>query len=224
MTIDSLEKHLGLLKEDILKMGSLLQEQICKAIRSLVDKDLAMAREVVAKDDIIDKMELDIENKCLCLIALKQPLAGDLRFIGTALRIIVDLERMGDHAEDIAEITIDLYEQPYIKPLIDIPQMAKITKEMVTIALKALIDGDVSLAMSLVAMERQVDALYDEVFRELLSYMMRDQSNIPHATSLLLVAGHLERIADHATNLGEMVIYVVEGRRVDINVLARASE
>lgn len=224
MAIDSLENHLGLLKEEILKMGSLLQEQICKSIRSLVDKDLDLAREVIAKDDIIDKMELDIENKCLCLIALKQPLAGDLRFIGTALRIIVDLERMGDHAEDIAEITMALYDQTYIKPLIDIPKMAKITKEMVTIALKALIDTDVSLAMSLVAMERQVDTLYDEVFRELLSYMMRDQSNIPQATSLLLVAGHLERIADHATNLGEMVIYVVDGRRVDLNVLARGEK
>jgi len=202
-------------------MGRLLQNQIYKSIRSLVDKDLVLAQEVIAKDDIIDKMELDIERKCLCLIALKQPLAGDLRFIGTALRIIVDLERMGDHAEDIAKIAIDLHEQTYMKPLIDIPKMAQIAEDMVVIALKAFVDGDTAMAMSLVAMEKQVDALYDEVFRELLSYMMRDQGNIPQATSLLLVAGHLERIADHATNLGEMVIYIVEGKRVDINVLAR---
>lgn len=221
MSTDSLENRLSDLKEDILKMGRLLQEQIYKSIRSLVDKDLTLAREVIEKDDIIDKMELDIEKKCLCLIALKQPLAGDLRFIGTTLRIIVDLERMGDHAEDIAEIAIDLYEQTYMKPLIDIPKMAQIAEDMVVIALKAFVDGDTALAMSLVAMEQQVDALYDEVFRELLSYMMRDQGNIPQATSLLLVAGHLERIADHATNLGEMVIYIVEGKRVDINVLAR---
>jgi phosphate transport system protein len=216
-----LENRLSSLKEDILKMGRLLQEQIYKSIRSLVDKDLELAREVIEKDDIIDKMELDIENKCLCLIALKQPMAGDLRFIGTALRIIVDLERMGDHAEDIAEIAIDLYEQTYMKPLIDIPKMAQIAEDMVVIALKAFVDGDTSLAMSLVAMEKQVDNLYDEVFKELLSYMMHDQNNIPQATSLLLVAGHLERIADHATNLGEMVIYIVEGKRVDINVIAR---
>jgi len=221
LSSDSLENRLVSLKEDILKMGRLLQNQIYKSIRSLVDKDLVLAQEVIAKDDIIDKMELDIERKCLCLIALKQPLAGDLRFIGTALRIIVDLERMGDHAEDIAKIAIDLHEQTYMKPLIDIPKMAQIAEDMVVIALKAFVDGDTAMAMSLVAMEKQVDALYDEVFRELLSYMMRDQGNIPQATSLLLVAGHLERIADHATNLGEMVIYIVEGKRVDINVLAR---
>lgn len=222
MTIDSLENQLRLLKEDILKMGSLLQEQIYKSNRSMTEKNMELAREVIEKDDIVDQMELDIEKKCLYLIALKQPLAKDLRFIGTTLRIIVDIERMGDHAEDIAKIAIDLYEQTYMKPLIDIPKMAQIAQDMVVTAMKAFIDGDVALAMSLVAMEKQVEALYNEVFRELLSYMMRDQGNIPQATSLLLAAGHLERIADHATNVGEMVVYMVEGKRVDINVLARS--
>ncbi|PKM77189.1 MAG: phosphate transport system regulatory protein PhoU [Firmicutes bacterium HGW-Firmicutes-15] len=222
MAIDSLDNQLEILKEDILKMGSLLQEQVYKSNRSLTEKNMELAREVIEKDDILDQMELDIEKKCLYLIALKQPLARDLRFIGTALRIIVDIERMGDHAEDIAKIAIDLYEQTYMKPLIDIPKMAQIAEDMVVTAMKAFIDGDVALAMNLVAMEKQVEALYNEVFRELLSYMMRDQGNIPQATSLLLVAGHLERIADHATNLGEMVIYVVEGRRVDINVMSRS--
>jgi len=203
-------------------MGSLLQEQIYKSNRSMTEKNMELAREVIEKDDIVDQMELDIEKKCLYLIALKQPLAKDLRFIGTTLRIIVDIERMGDHAEDIAKIAIDLYEQTYMKPLIDIPKMAQIAQDMVVTAMKAFIDGDVALAMSLVAMEKQVEALYNEVFRELLSYMMRDQGNIPQATSLLLAAGHLERIADHATNVGEMVVYMVEGKRVDINVLARS--
>jgi len=222
MAIDSLEQQLEILKEEILKMGSLLQEQIFKANRSLTDKNLELAREVIANDDFIDQMELDIEKKCLCLIALKQPLAKDLRFIGTALRLIVDLERMGDHAEDIAKIAIDLYEQTYMKPLIDIPKMAQVAQEMVIVAMRAFISGDVEMAMSLVEMEKKIEDLYQEVFKELLSYMMRDQGNIPQATALLLVAGHLERIADHATNLGEMVIYVVEGRRVDINVMARS--
>jgi len=222
VAIDSLESQLGVLKEDILKMGRLLQEQIYKSIRSLTEKNLVLAREVIAKDDVLDKMELDIEKKCLCLIALKQPMAKDLRFIGTALRIIVDLERMGDHAEDIANMTIDLYDQPYMKPLIDIPRMAQIAEDMVKIAMQAFIEEDVNLAMSLVDMEKQVDGLYDAVFKELLSYMMRDQGYIPQATSLLLIAGHLERIADHATNLSEMVIYIVEGRRIDINVMARS--
>lgn len=221
MVIDTLENELVKLKEEIMKMGYLLEEQIFKAVKSLVDKDLKMAQEVISRDDIIDRMELEIEKKCLQLIAMKQPMAGDLRFIGTALRIIVDMERMADHAEDISEITIRLYEQTYIKPLIDIPRMAKIAEEMVRIALKALIDADVNLAMCLVDLERQSDELYEQVFRDLLTYMMQDTQNIPQATDLLLVAGHLERIADHATNLGEMVIYTVEGRRVDINVLAR---
>lgn len=221
---DSLENRLLRLKEDVLKMGRLLQEQIAKSIRSLVDKDLDLAREVISKDDILDKMTWDIENNCLLLLALKQPMASDLRFIGTVLRIIVDLERMGDHAEDIAEIAIDLYNQTYMKPLIDIPKMANIADEMVLIGLQAFIEADTNLAMSLAAMEKQVDHLYNEVFNELLTYMMRDQGNIPQATSLLLVAGHLERIADHATNLGEMVIYFVEGKRVDINVIARNQE
>ncbi|MCX5779921.1 MAG: phosphate signaling complex protein PhoU [Firmicutes bacterium] len=222
MAIDSLENQLENLKDDILKMGSLLQEQIYKSNRSLTEKNMELAQEVIEKDDILDQMELEIEKKCLYLIALKQPLAKDLRFIGTALRIIVDIERMGDHAEDIAQIAINLYEQTYMKPLIDIPKMAKIAEDMIVTAMKAFIDGDVELAMSLVAMEQRVEDLYNEVFRELLSYMMRDQGNIPQATSLLLVAGHLERIADHATNFGEMVIYMVDGRRVDLNVMARS--
>ncbi|HPT68761.1 MAG TPA: phosphate signaling complex protein PhoU [Syntrophomonas sp.] len=221
MVVDNLEIELKKLKEEILKMGRLLEEQIYKAVKSLVGKDIELAKEVIARDDIIDAMTLEIENKCLQLIALKQPMACDLRFIGTALRIIVDMERMADHAEDICEITIRLHDQKYIKPLIDIPRMSEIAEEMVRIALKAYVDGDVNLAMSLVEMERQSDNLYEQVYRDLLLYMMQDAHNIPQASDLLLVAGHLERIADHATNLGEMVVYNVEGRRVDINVLAR---
>lgn len=224
MSKDSLQCQLKLLKEDILKMGRLLQEQIFKSVQSLIDKNVVLAAEVIARDDILDKMELDIENKCLSLIALKQPMAKDLRFIGTAQRIVVDLERMGDHAEDIAEMTIALYEQPYMKPLIDIPKMAQIAEDMVKVAIRAFIDEDINLAMTLVEMEKEVDHLYDVVFQDLVAYMMRDKSFIPQSASLLLIAGHLERIADHATNLGEMVIYIVEGRRVDINVLARSEE
>jgi phosphate transport system protein len=221
MVVETLENELAKVKEELMKMGCLLEEQIFKAVKSLVDKDLELAHEVIARDDIIDKKELEIEKKCLQLVALKQPMARDLRFIGAALRIIVDMERMADHAEDICEITIRLYDQTYIKPLIDIPRMAQIAQEMVKIALQAFIDGNVELAMSLVEMESQSDNLYEQVYRDLLTYMMQDAHNIPQASDLLLVAGHLERIADHATNLAEMVIYNVEGRRIDINVLAR---
>ncbi|KUG04914.1 phosphate transport system regulatory protein phou [hydrocarbon metagenome] len=221
MVNESMGHELQQLKEDLLKMGRLLEEQIARAVKALVDKDIDMAREVIEKDDIIDQMELDIEKNCLRLIALKQPMARDLRFIATALRIIVDIERMADHAEDISEVCIALYPQKYIKPLIDIPRMANIVSMMVERALQALIKEDIDMAMSIVPLEQEIDALYQQIFRELLSYMMQDPATIPQAASLLLVAGHLERIGDHATNIAEMVIYVVDGRRIDLNVIAR---
>lgn len=221
MANGSLQSELENVKEDILKMGRLLQDQVARAVKALVEKDMALAQEVIAKDDLVDKMELDLEKKCLSLIALKQPMAGDLRLIGTVLRIIVDIERMADLAEDIAEIAVKLHDQKYIKPLIDIPRMAQLAQDMIEISLKAFIDQNVDLAMSLITMEQEMDALYDQVFRELLSYMMQDQRNIAQSTSLLIIAVHLERIGDHATNVGEMVIYVVEGKRLDLNELAR---
>lgn len=221
MVNDNLQNELTRLKEEILKMGRLLEEQVYKSVKSLVEKDLDLANKVIAADDIIDKMEFDIEKKTLGLIALKQPMAKDLRLIATILRMIIDIERMADHAEDIARITISLYEQPYIKRLIDIPRMSEIGREMIRIALDGFIYENIDKAMSLIPMEEQMDALYDQIFRELLSYMMQDPKTIAQATELLLVAGHLERIGDHATNIGEMVVYIVEGRRVDFNELAR---
>ncbi|WP_061214210.1 phosphate signaling complex protein PhoU [Syntrophomonas wolfei] len=223
MINETLACEMEKLKEEILKMGRLLEEQLYKAVKSLVEKNLELAREVIAHDDLIDQMEMDIEKKSLGILALKQPMASDLRLIGTALRIIVDIERMADHAEDIAHLTIDLYDQVYIKPLIDIPRMAAIVQKMLEKALKAFVNHDVNLAMSLIPLEEEIDNLYDQIFRELLSYMMQDPKNIPQATSLLLVAGHIERIGDHATNLAEMVVYLVEGKRIDLNRMARKS-
>lgn len=222
MFLDSLEKKIEGLKEDLLKMGSLLQEQIYNADLALFNKDMDLAREVIRKEDIIDEMHGDIEEKALLLIALKQPMAKDLRFIATALRFIIDMERMADHAEGIAKIAIRLYDEPYMKPLIDIPKMAKLAQDMVQIAMQSFIAGDVALAMSLVPMENEVDALYTTVYNDLVAFMTRDPSTIAQATSLLLVAGHLERIADRSTNMGEMVVYLIEGRRIDMNVIARA--
>jgi len=132
------------------------------------------------------------------------------------------MERMADHAEGIAKIAIRLYDEPYMKPLIDIPKMAKLAQDMVQIAMQSFIAGDVALAMSLVPMENEVDALYTTVYNDLVAFMTRDPSTIAQATSLLLVAGHLERIADRSTNMGEMVVYLIEGRRIDMNVIARA--
>jgi phosphate transport system protein len=224
MAHEALQNELDKLSEEVLKMGRLLEEQIHNAVKALIDKDVNLAEQVIEKDEIIDQMENDIERKSLSLIALKQPMAGDLRLTGSFLRLIIDIERMADHAEDIARIALDLHEQTYIKPLIDIPRMAKLGQDMVDVAMKAFIERDVDLAMSIVPMEIEMDGLYDQVFRELLLYMMQDHRNIAQATSLLLVAGHLERIADHATNLAEIVVFVVEGRRIDINARARRRE
>ena len=148
-------------------------------------------------------------------------MASDLRLIGTVLRMIVDIERMADHAEDIATIAIELYEDKYIKPLIDIPRMSKLAQDMIEKALLAFIEEDVDRVNELIPLEIEMDNLYDQTFRELLSYMLQDQKNIPQATQLLLVAGHLERLGDHATNLGECVIYTVKGERLDLNAIAR---
>jgi len=219
---DSLESQLEVLKEDLLRMGTLLQEQIFNADLALFNKDMDLAREVVVKEDIIDQMHSDIEKRVLLMIALKQPMARDLRFIATALHFIIDMERMADHAEGIAKIAIRLYDEPYMKPLIDIPKMARKAQEMVHIAMQSFIAGDVALAMSLVPLEKEVDVLYMRVYDELVEYMKRDPSTVAQATALLLVAGHLERVADLATNLGEMVIYLIEGRRIDLNVIARS--
>lgn len=218
---DLLTEELEKVKEELLKMARLLEDQLFKSIKCLADKNLALAKEVISAEDLVDQMELEIEKKALGLIALKQPMAKDLRFIATVLRMIVDMERMADHAEEIAIIAIELRDQAYIKPLIDIPRMGANAVQMVEKAIKALIEEDSDLVLGLVAMEREMDGLYKQIFRELLSYMMQDAKNIPQATSLLLVAGHLERIGDHATNLGEMVLYLIDGKRVDLNKIAR---
>lgn len=209
------------LQRELLKMGTLVEELIFKAVKSMVNKDAALAQEVIDTDDVVDRMALDIESKCLSLIALQQPMARDLRTIGLALRFIIDLERMGDHASGIAKITIRLKDQEYIKPLIDIPRMGDISREMLKKSLKSYLEEDASLSWALVEDERIMDALYKQIFRELLAFMMQDPRTIDQATSLLLAAGHLERIGDHITNLGEMVIYMLEGTRLDLNRIAR---
>jgi len=221
MAHDSLRDELDRLKDDLLKMGRLLQQQVDNAVKALTGKDIRLAQKVIKNDDLIDDMELDIEKRTLGLIALKQPLARDLRLIAGIFRIIIDIERMADHAEDIAHIADDLHEQVYIKPLIDIPRMAAVAQDMLEKALKAFTAEDYDLAMTLVPLEKELDGLYEQVFNELLIYMMRDQKNIPQATALLLIAGHLERIGDHTTNIAEMVVYVVEGRRIDLNRISR---
>ena len=205
------------LKQEILRMGSLVEQAIHNAVQSLVMRNVTLAEEVIAGDSVIDQMELDIENICLKLIATQQPIAGDLRKISTAFKIITDLERMGDLALDIAKVTIRLAGQRLIKPLVDIPRMAVLAQQLVKDGLDAYVNGDVELARTLSNKDDEVDHIYAQIFRELLTYMMEDPKTITQATSLLFVGRHIERIADHATNIAERVIFQVTGERSNLN-------
>lgn len=213
----SFDRALENLQREILRMGSLVEEAIFRAVDSLAKKDSFLAKEVIAGDQVIDQLELEIEDECLKLIATQQPMAGDLRRIGMAFKIITDLERMGDYAVDIARVTIRLEGQALIKPLVDIPKMAKLAQEMVRDCLDAYVRSDVELAASLKKKDDEIDYLYNCIFTELLEIMSRDPSTIPQATYLLFVGRYIERIADHATNIGERVIFLVTGCRTDLN-------
>ncbi|MGE5591934.1 MAG: phosphate signaling complex protein PhoU [Bacillota bacterium] len=217
MSRETFHEQLEDLQKELLKMGTLVEEAIHRAVRSLAEKDSDLARQVIEQDDAIDNLELEIEKLCLSLFGLQQPVAVDLRLIGTALKFITDLERMGDHAVDIAKITLRLEGQPLIKPLIDIPRMAELAETMVREALAAYVNRDPQQAYTMIARDDEIDALYGQIFRELLSYMMEDPRAIHQATYLTFVAMYLERIADHATNLGEWTIYMVTGERKELN-------
>lgn len=217
MTRQSYKEEVESLRNDLLKMAHLVEKSIIKSVESLANKDIEMARKIIDDDDIIDDMEHDIEKRCLRLLALQQPMASDLRAIGTALKIITDLERIADHASDIAKVTIRLDGQPLIKPLIDIPRMAHIAESMIHDVLTAFVEGDVELAEEVSKRDDDVDNLYAQIFRELLLIMMEDPRTITQATYLLFVAQYLERVADHVTNLSEWVIYMVTGERKELN-------
>ena len=205
------------LQQEILKMGSLVEENITSAIDALAKQDLELMEKVIKQEEKIDQMEIEVEETCMKLIATQQPMAKDLRIIGTALKIITDLERMGDYAEDIAKVTKRIKDEKLIKPLVDIPRMALITQEMVHLALEAYVKQSQEQAYRLGDSDDEVDQLHKQVFRELLLLMMENPRTINQATQLLFVSRSLERIADHTTNIGEKVIYLVTGKRVQIN-------
>ncbi len=209
---------LEVLQQDLLRMGALVEESIFKAVRALTDQNPDLAREILAGDDRIDEMEIDIETRSLGLIALQQPMAGDLRILGTALKAVTDLERIADHSVDIAKVVLRMNRQPWIKPLIDIPRMAGIVEGMVRDGLTAYIRRDTALAESLAQRDDEVDSLYARIFHEMIELMLSSQSAVEQATQLMMVSQHLERIGDHATNIGEWVIYMVQGVRRDLNL------
>jgi len=204
------QKELEELKGNLLKMAALVDETIRDAVRSLVKRDSELAQQTFAKEDRINSLEIVIDDMCLRLLALRQPMAVDLRFITAAMKIITDLERMGDQAVNIAERAISLNQEPQLKPYIDIPRMAEITQSMVKDVLDAFVTKDSKLARSVCERDDLVDGLNDQVFRELLTYMMSDPKTTPRAVHLMIVCRCLERIADHATNIAEDVIFMVD--------------
>jgi phosphate transport system protein len=218
VTRKSFHEQLDELQQSVLKMGTMVEQAIFNAVKSLKARDEILARQVIDGDDTIDDLHLQIEDDCVRLLALQQPMASDLRVISAVLKIVNDLERIADHASDVSKVTIRISGQPLIKPLIDIPRMSEITQTMLRVSLDAFMRRDASQVEQLIEYDHEVDALYQQIFRELLTFMMEDPRTIRQATHLLFVARHLERMADYCTNLGEAVYYMVKGERKDLNV------
>jgi phosphate transport system protein len=206
------QRELETLKENLLKMATLVEEAIQNAIESLVKRDDELAKKTFQGEDQINALEITIDDMCLKLLALRQPMAVDLRFITSAMKIVTDLERMGDQAVNIAERAVSLNQAPQLKPYIDIPRMAEIAQSMVKDVLDSFVKGDSKLARSVCERDDVVDGLNDQVFRELLTYMISDPKTITRAVHVMIVSRCLERIADHATNIAEDVIFVVDAR------------
>ncbi|MDR5695359.1 MAG: phosphate signaling complex protein PhoU [Armatimonadota bacterium] len=215
---EAFDRELQALQEDLLEMARATGEQIHRAVEALKALDVDLADTIIAADYFIDQMQDQLEQRCVRLLATQQPMGRDLRAIMAAFAIGIDLERMADHAEGIAKATKRLSGRPHLKPLIDIPRMEEIFQGMLADALNAYINRDPDLAERMTAQDDVVDALRTQVFRELLTIMMEDPRTISQALDLILVAQHLERAADHATNIGERVIYMVTGELKELNV------
>ncbi len=210
-----LDEELKELNKDILKMGVYAQEAIYKSIEALKNRDKSQAQEIIKADNDIDELELIIDEKCIDLIARYQPMAGDLRFITTGMKINAELERIADLAVDIAQRVIELVEMPLLKPLIDIPKLSSVAQKMVGDAIDAFIKNDVALAKGVMSADNEADNLRDKVTDELINdYMKKDPNTADRAVPLLLIARFLERICDHATNIAEDIVYMVEAKVV----------
>jgi len=207
-------EELEALKQTLLAMGGLVEDQIRRVMTALRERDSALAQEVIERDAQVNTYDVEVDEKCVELLALHQPTAKDLRFITTAMKIVTDLERIGDQAVNIAQRTLELNREPQLKPYIDLPRMADRAQAMVKESLDAFVSGDTALARKVCAADNEVDGLKEQIFRELLTFMMEDAKTIPRAIRLILVSRFLERVADHATNIAEMVIYMIESKMV----------
>ena len=209
------DRELAGLQTQLSEMGDLVQFATRSALEALRNQDAELARQVIAADDVLDNLHDDLETKCVMLLATQQPAATDLRNVMSAVHIAVELERMGDYAEGIAKICIRIGHQPLVKPLIDIPRMSDLALKMLDESLKAYTDRDAELARKVCADDDAIDDLYNQVYHELLTYMLSDPQTIERATYLLWVAHNLERIADRATNIAERVLWLVTGHTVN---------
>jgi phosphate transport system protein len=208
------EAELGQLRDRLLEMGGKVEAAITASVRSLTERDSALAQKVIASDREVNRLEVDIDDACRRLLALRQPAASDLRFITTALKIVTDLERMGDLAVNIAERALDLNQAPPLRPFHDLSSLAEMTEAQLKKALDAFVQQDVARAEEVIAGDEVLDAVYLKLFNELLTYMMEDSRVIRRATSIMFSAKHLERFGDHVINVAEMVIYMVRGTDV----------
>ena len=207
-------EELEALKQTLLAMGGLVEDQIRRAMRALLERDDVIAQEVIDRDRQVNTYDVEVDEQCVNLLALHQPAAGDLRFITTAMKIVTDLERIGDQAVNIAQRALELNREPQLKPYIDLPRMADRAQRMVKESLDAFVARDTALARQVCGEDAEVDALKEQIFRELLTYMMEDPRTVSRAIRVILISRFMERVADHATNIAEMVIYLVEGKMV----------
>ena len=208
------EEDLRGLRAGLLKMGGLVERQIAEAVDALVNRDSEHAREVIARDEEVNRMDNDNDEQCIRLLALHQPTASDLRFITTALKITTDLERIGDMAVNICERALELNEEPQLKPYIDIPRMARTSERMIRESLDAFVREDTDLALKVCKDDQEVDDLNSQIFRETISFMIEDPHTINRAMKISSISKYLERIADHATNIAEMVVFMVKGKSI----------
>ncbi len=205
------ENNLNLIQDEILELSSMVEHSILKSIQALKNRDVTSSQQVIDDDDLIDTKQAEIEEKCIQLIALESPVAGDLRIIVSVMMIAIELERIGDYAEGIGKISVLMGDMPPLKPLIDIPRMAENATKMLRLSIDSFVKRDPHIALDVCDLDDEVDNTYNQVYRELLTYMMADPATIQRATYLLWVAHDLERSADRATNIAERVLFLVTG-------------
>ncbi len=208
------EGELRKIREQLLLMGAKVEEMVSSSVKALVERDTELAERMIEFDHQVNRLELDTDELCLRVLAKRQPVASDLRFITIAMKMVTDLERMGDLGVNICERVIELNAEPPLKPYVDLPRMAEEAQRMVREALDAFVNRDADRAGEVIERDRTMDAYYAQIFRELLTYMMEDPRNIYRATRVQSVAKYLERIGDHATNLAEMVVFMVKGKDI----------